>query len=56
MARLFSMASTAGALSLLAACSEGPARFVPPTDAEADVLVPRVDAARDVTPDVTAPP
>ncbi len=55
MARLFSMASTAGALSLMAACSEGPARFAPDTDAATDVLVPRVDAARDVTPDVIAP-
>ncbi len=58
MARLATIARVAGAVTLLCACSEGPARFAAATDAEADVRVPReaaVDAPDAASPDVAAP-
>ncbi len=55
MARLASIAPLAGAVMLLGACADGPARFVPPTDAEVDVLVPRTDGGADIVTVDVAP-
>ena len=55
MARLASIAPLAGAVMLLGACADGPARFVAPTDAEVDVLVPRTDGGADIVTVDVAP-